>query len=92
MRGADMNAHELFQISTTELLCQAWRDTYRPHRLFQDPSGLVLETISYPYAEQTSIFVKARVPGDPMTIQTMLIADLEPLERDCDCHPPTLCL
>src|SRR5438477_9524045 len=63
----------------------ALRTSHRPHRLMKTVAGLTWETISYPWAEGDRVLVQVRVPGDPTTMITADVFDLDPEGRDCYC-------
>lgn len=57
-----------------------------PYHLVQLPHGVLLEIISFPYEDDDGHpVVKARSPGDPTTIATHDIGNLEPVVAECHC-------
>lgn len=58
-----------------------------PYHLVQQPHGVLLELISYPYEDDHGRpVVKARSPGDPTTMATHDIGNLEPVVAECHCE------
>jgi hypothetical protein len=69
-----------------ELQCSMMRRTHKPHRLHKDVSGVLWETISYPFvSSEGRVVVKVRVPGDPTTIRTAECLALDPEGVECFC-------
>lgn len=78
MKGIDYAA--------TALQFTASRETHRPHRLMKSLSGLLWETISYPWIDERGrVLVNVRVPGDPTTLVTVRVDAMDPEGRDCLC-------
>ncbi len=58
-----------------------------PYKLVRHTSGDVLETISFDYpddAEPHNDVIKARLPGDPTTIDTFDVSDLTVITAKCN--------